>query len=456
MLIKAKEIDIPNDDPFKNDLLDRKEIEPILSQFISSGTGAFTLALDAPWGTGKSTFLKMWQISLNAKGHQCIYFNAWEVDYATDPLVPMISNISTQIDQTKGKTAGLMKKLRKVSSSIAKRTIPAAIKLVTMGIVDAKEIIESVTADTMAHLAEDAITEYENQQDDINKFNALLSHLSQEIATNEENNKLVIVVDELDRCRPTFAIQLLERIKHLFDVKSIVFVLGMHLEALAHSVKGVYGGEFDAKGYLKRFIDFSYGLPSPKIENYTTHLLNHFQVLDRRRENTLDGGYKILIPLISSLFRMGKFSLRDQQQYVAKLAIVIRTIAPNYKVYEIPLCLMLFIDLYESNIYSQIRSSTYDFDNLLSRWEDTTSINSSFDPHSRAIMESYLLYANHEFRKESKRLQEYEKQKEGKDLDSQRKAKVLHMFNSIKSMNIQGTPIFKISLQRIDLTENFH
>lgn len=455
MRIRAKEIDIPLDDPFKNDLLDRKDIEPVLSQFISSGTGAFTFAIDAPWGTGKTTFLKMWQVSLNDKGHQCIYFNAWEVDYAIDPLVPIISSISRRIDERKGKTVGVIKKLRKVSSSIARRAIPAAMKLMTMGVLDTKEIVETVTANTMADLTEDAINEYENQRDDIKNFKSLLSALSKEIGSKDTNSKLIIIVDELDRCRPIFAIKLLERIKHLFDVDGIVFVLGMHLAALAHSVKGIYGGEFDASGYLKRFIDFSYGLPTPEIDSYTTHLLNHFEVFDGRRGNTLADGYNVLIPLISSLFRMGEFSLRDQQQYVAKLAVVVRTIALNHNVYEIPLCLMLFVHLYEPNIYSQIKNGSYDFDNLLDRWEDTNNINSSFDPHSRAIMEAYLLNANSEFGIKSKRLHEYQSDKEVNEFESRRRIDVLHIFNAIKSDNFKLIKFFKISINRIELSENF-
>lgn len=62
-------------------------------------------------------------------------------------------------------------------------------------------------------------------------------------------------IDELDRCRPTFAIELLERIKHLFDIQNIVFVLSIDKEQLEASTAAAYGSAINAPEYLRRFID---------------------------------------------------------------------------------------------------------------------------------------------------------------------------------------------------------
>ncbi len=64
---------------------------------------------------------------------------------------------------------------------------------------------------------------------------------------------MYIFVDELDRCRPTYAIQMLERIKHLFDIPNLAFVVATDTTSLSHSIKAVYGSEFDSKQYLQRF-----------------------------------------------------------------------------------------------------------------------------------------------------------------------------------------------------------
>jgi hypothetical protein len=77
---------------------------------------------------------------------------------------------------------------------------------------------------------------------------------------------IIILIDELDRCRPTYAIKLLEEIKHLFDVPGLVFVLAMNVEQLGHSVCGAYGSGFDGRAYLRRFIDREYRLAEPNLE----------------------------------------------------------------------------------------------------------------------------------------------------------------------------------------------
>nr|WP_279380268.1 P-loop NTPase fold protein [Sphingosinicella soli] len=69
----------------------------------------------------------------------------------------------------------------------------------------------------------------------------------------------------MDRCRPTYAVKLLEEIKHLFDVSGIVFILALHGEQLGHSVSGAYGAGFDGRAYLRRFIDREYRLAQPNL-----------------------------------------------------------------------------------------------------------------------------------------------------------------------------------------------
>ncbi len=76
-------------------------------------------------------------------------------------------------------------------------------------------------------------------------------------------------IDELDRCNPHFAIKLLERVKHLFEVPNIIFVLAVNIDQLQYAVQGFYGSSnIDGKQYLKRFIDIEYSLPAPNLEEY--------------------------------------------------------------------------------------------------------------------------------------------------------------------------------------------
>ncbi|MEJ8629403.1 P-loop NTPase fold protein [Sphingomonas sp. I4] len=84
---------------------------------------------------------------------------------------------------------------------------------------------------------------------------------------------MFVFIDELDRCRPTYAIKFLEDVKHLFNIEGIVFVVATDSEQLAHSVKAIYGAEFEARKYLRRFFDRVFVFPDAKRTALVSHLL---------------------------------------------------------------------------------------------------------------------------------------------------------------------------------------
>ena len=94
MPFRPPEIVVPEDDPFVNDVLGREASARVLTQLISTLDQSFVLAIDSPWGTGKTTFLRMWLQSLRKEGCACLHFNAWETDFVEDPLVSLIGELS--------------------------------------------------------------------------------------------------------------------------------------------------------------------------------------------------------------------------------------------------------------------------------------------------------------------------------------------------------------------------
>ncbi len=95
-----------------------------------------------------------------------------------------------------------------------------------------------------------------------------------EIVADPKNEKpVVFIIDELDRCNPKFAVKLLERLKHLFEVPNIIFVLGLNTEQLQYAVQGFYGSAYiNGNEYLKRFFDVELSLPTPKLDVYCKSL----------------------------------------------------------------------------------------------------------------------------------------------------------------------------------------
>lgn len=293
MLKKNTDLQIDPKDPFKEDCLHRQEAAENLTLLIRSITQPFVLSINAPWGMGKTTFIKMWQAKLKNEGHACIYFNAWGSDFSTDPLVSFIGEIDSHLEGgliSPGQKSEFKKqfnKVKKISTELLKKATPLALKLSTLGVINNIEDIKTLLdfdssgdnaiADFVAKLTEDKIKSYREEKNTIKNFQQNLERLA-EIISNDSELKppLLFFVDELDRCRPNYAIELLERIKHLFNVNGIVFILALDRQQLSHSVKSLYGIGMDAEGYLRRFIDLDYQLPNPSSEDYGIYLAQRY------------------------------------------------------------------------------------------------------------------------------------------------------------------------------------
>ena len=99
--IQTREIEIPEHNPFENDLLERKESIEVLTHLVGSFDGPCVIAVDAPWGHGKTTFLKIWDEYLRSKEFRTIEFNAWETDYSKDPFVTLSSELVAGFERYK-------------------------------------------------------------------------------------------------------------------------------------------------------------------------------------------------------------------------------------------------------------------------------------------------------------------------------------------------------------------
>src|SRR5262245_50829831 len=94
MRLRSTGLQIPAEDPFRYDCLERKLVIESLTALVQNVTPPLVLCVDSPWGTGKTTFLKLWEAHAQPKGVHVIYFNAWTTDFAADPLVPFVSEIA--------------------------------------------------------------------------------------------------------------------------------------------------------------------------------------------------------------------------------------------------------------------------------------------------------------------------------------------------------------------------
>jgi hypothetical protein len=274
---KIPEPDVPVEQPFANDKLDRIESGKVLAHFLSAAITPYVLGIDAGWGQGKTTFLRMWRQHLENGGFPVHYFNAWEADYESDPLVSLMAEVrtfaKTKAAQLPIEEAGAIQRralaIGKAGIRITKYAVPALVKAGTAGIIDVEGLTDAFkgAGDVAEKLAQRALDEYEEQKKSLATFRKELESLAASLQ-GERKRPLVVLVDELDRCRPTYAVELIERVKHLFSVPGVVFVLALHRAQLGAAIKSVYGESFDGEGYLRRHFDFEYRLPAPNLREY--------------------------------------------------------------------------------------------------------------------------------------------------------------------------------------------
>ncbi|MDR0634721.1 MAG: KAP family NTPase, partial [Azoarcus sp.] len=281
MTYRIDDLIVPGDDPFKNDALDRKPLVTNLAGLIGNLNGPFVMVLDAPWGSGKTTLVRMLKAHLESEDFQCIYFNAWEVDYASDPLIAMVSAIDRMDFSASPEAAktfkNCMKAVKKAAPGFLKRIVVAGTKVVTMGVLDlGAATSERIIADATGETVDSIVDLFARESDQLKTFREELTKAVEQLPEAQKKPDLVFFIDELDRCRPTFAIELLERVKHLFNIPNIVFVLSIDKQQLEASTKAVYGAESNAPEYLRRFFDMEYSIPAIPDERYTANLLARF------------------------------------------------------------------------------------------------------------------------------------------------------------------------------------
>lgn len=312
------EVDVPECDPFQKDLLDRKNLATTLTQLVDAIEGPCVMAIDAPWGAGKTTFLKMWSQQLRNKGFPVADFNAWETDHAEDPFVALASEIKDRLKYFDDES--LKKRIEETAEAakhVALRAIPGIIRLVTAVVLDVSPITKEA-GKLLASYAERRLDQYEKDQKSLDTFRGKLCEMACYLH-RYRNHPLVIIIDELDRCRPPYAIALLEIAKHLFGTDHVVFVLAVNRSQLAHSVCSLYGSDFDATGYLRRFFDIDFTLPEPDRMKFIQDLLQRVGVKDIKNGN----GQFVLL---AKAFGSSTLSLRQVNQAIHRIGLVARSL----------------------------------------------------------------------------------------------------------------------------------
>lgn len=269
-------IEIGEEEGFSSDkdIFGRREFANGLTTLVQKSDDPLVLLLDSPWGTGKSTFVKMWIGELKKKSYPVIYFDAFENDHVENGFVAVAAEVIRLAEEKKKtKTNAYKKFLNKagrVGGLMLRTGARVGVKAATLGVIDAAEMdaLKSVAADIAADTSTRAdeyvqsILRLQSQEkESLESLRKSLAELAKEFSESESKLPIIFVIDELDRCRPSFALEILENVKHVFSIENVHFLLVAQLSQLENSVRFSYGDGIDALTYLQKFYNILLHFP---------------------------------------------------------------------------------------------------------------------------------------------------------------------------------------------------
>lgn len=384
------EPEVEKTNPWSDDRLGVKSFADMLTSIVENQNRPLTLAVNGAWGSGKSFLLKRWHQDLLNQGFASAYFSAWEDDDQADPLLSLLWRLVHANDQKSKSGEGVLSQpavrdsFELACNYLRSRKVlaPENLALTTASFIGAATTAmlpgQSVWCRLLGKLflkslkkankATEIFAEYENRSHSKEKLANSFKKMVASIIVKDGmilHRPVIIIIDELDRCRPLYAIEMLERIKHLFALENIVFVLGIDREQLGRSIKAVYG-EIDVVNYLHRFFDVELTLPVEKSSPFIEALWNQFgfssfvqesspDYMKRDRQKRGDMDFMKMIQELAIIHRM---SLREIERFVTYYVLVLREKKDN-ECYRYPLALVLiFLKLRAPDLYFSLVQGT--------------------------------------------------------------------------------------------------
>lgn len=269
-LTKARDIKVSIEQPYKFDALKRNRTINYYKQAIEGLKEPYVLCLNSPWGTGKSKLIDMWMAGIENDKQVAIKFNAWDNDHEETPVISIVSTIRYQV----------LSKRRKLLEDTCKELIKNAASLVNQKLGIPIKTLVSIASKASSGNSEKLLSGLENILEDSPKIGQYINEIKKNLQSISEKidqpSPILFFIDDLDRCKPTYAIDLLEAIKHIFNVPGYIFVLAMDQKQFGYTLERRYGANFDTANYLKRFIDFTFDLPKGNYYNYLKELFEYY------------------------------------------------------------------------------------------------------------------------------------------------------------------------------------
>ena len=335
----------------------RKPIAENIIRLLTSDIDLSPMVIDGGWGTGKTEFCQklIWLMQQQHPDYQPVYIDAFRSDHSGEPLLALFAEIIKTCtpedtgEQPSEQRKNITRKVAKAAGFVMKTVAKAAVghvlkqnledleKGISQIINDKKEAknVAATVADSATTLAShsidatiDATVEaLLKEQIEAEKNLETLKACLKELAVDQP---IILFIDELDRCRPDYAVDMLEVIKHVFDVENVKIVLVTNTKQLCAAINHRYGMEVDAQKYLDKFLKYRFALPDKVVARFEKEralvAVEHFKQLIRksrmaRQLQALIEKHYLIIDFISDMIEWNNISLRETERLVRFLEI---------------------------------------------------------------------------------------------------------------------------------------
>ena len=274
-------------------------------EYKENSQNGLVVLLNGAWGSGKSTFLK----ELEEKIGDCddmqlfINYNAYEFDFYETPYIPFFASLENKL-----KLGKELDKLVKLTGKNLGKGILTSLYAMVNGFykkkfdIDLNDIKDNILG-----------IDNESYKKDFDDFISCKKKIESKLKKSCSKKPQIFIVDELDRCKPSFAIDTLEIIKHFFDVENCIFIVSVDKLQLEESAKTIFGQEMDSEKYFSKFFDYQYNLLPIKF----------YETVDTSNIYNLDK----IVKEISELFQVLNVSLRDSNK-------IFNEFVSKYKIYN--------------------------------------------------------------------------------------------------------------------------
>lgn len=326
---------------FEDDLLDRHRFAQGVLRLVNNSNGPGVMALDSEWGTGKTYFLKMLQQLLEEKKHGVIYVDAFQSDLGGDAFATLVGEVLGAYDRwaidSPEKRDKFKKSAIKVFKGLGRFTSGVLLKTAMAGMVDATQASAALEAameessDRATAMLDHLLEQSSTKANTVQMFRDSLNALPSAFAKHKNDGtptKLVFIIDELDRCRPNYAVDILEVVKHYFNVDNVFFIISGDFDLISKSIENAYGIPNMGRRYLQKIIPYYVSfanLSGQKLDRLRAEVSKRLRSETDQHADLANEAAGLLVELV----RSERLSMRDLERIVQMGSTALALVGPR-------------------------------------------------------------------------------------------------------------------------------